>query len=203
MNSKTKIASREELNAAVGELARLNAQAKRIDAECDAAIKRLKDEAAEKKVHYVDEVPFSIEEWCKILNERIELYCENNRDELLADGEKSVRLTHGVIGWRKAKDYVEPLNKRPEKWWLQKIIDFTIEKILKAVNTFSPDETDIKAADLVKVDLKWDKAAMLKGVSDGRMKPNHLKPFGFAFREGSDEFYITLDEATVEGKKPG
>ena len=199
--SKNKITSREELNEAVGELARLNAQVKQIDSQCDADIKRLKDKAAEEKVHYVDDVPYSIEEWCKILNERVGLYCENNRDELLADGEKSVRLTHGVIGWRKAKDYVEPLNKKAEKWWLQKIIDATIDSILKAVNKFAP--SSIKTADVVKVDLKWDKAAMIKGIAEGRMKPDDLKPFGFAFREGSDEFYITLDEATIEGKKPG
>lgn len=195
-----KIKDRSQLNEAVGELSQLTAKVKSIDATCDAAIKEAKDKASKQKVTTVNESIYSIDDRMKDLNAAIELYCENNRDELVAEGEKSTRLTHGVIGWRKCKDYVEALNKKPEKWWLQKIIEATIEKILKALNGFKP--SPIATADVVKVELKWDKAAMLKGIADGRMKPDELKPFGFAFREGADEFYITLDEATIEAQTP-
>ena len=195
-----KIKDRDQLNAAMGELPQLSSQAAGIDAECDAVIKTAKDKAAAEKVIKVDDKTVSIDERAKELCKAIELYCENNRKDLLAEGEKSVRLTHGVIGWRKSKDYVEPLNKKPEKWWLQKIIEATIDNIIKAINKFKP--SDIVTSDVVKVELKWDKAAMLKGVADGRMKPNDLKPFGFAFREGDDEFFFTIDEATIEAKKP-
>lgn len=192
------IEDREQLNTALQELSQLTSKASELDAECEQKLQEIKSKYASKKVLDDEQTTFEVRE--KELLNAIELYCESNRDELLPAGEKSLRLTHGTIGWRKGKDTIKPIKKESEKTMLDRVVE-KFAAALKALLNRTVISKKIKTADAISVSCSWNKAGLLKSLSENTINPNDLKPFGFKVVQGEDVFYCDVEQPKIEGQK--
>lgn len=190
----------DQLNDALRDLGNVNHAERMLSSECNEQVERVKEKYAALMYTSVNGQKVSIKERRAELQGAIELYCEAHREEILEEGEKSRRLTAGLIGWRKQKDTIKPLGKTTEKSLIEKVFEGLFERIAKTIAAFTVSRA-IDTASVVSFELKWNKAGILKQLSENKMKPNDLKPLGFKFVEGGDEFYCTPDEATVEPRE--
>ena len=83
----------EEVNDSLKEIALRTIELKRIDADAEEAINKIKEEAEKKAAPFKKEI--------KELEEGIAVYAEANRRELFSR-KKTVELTFGKIGYRKS-----------------------------------------------------------------------------------------------------
>ena len=84
--------TRDELNSALGSYFSIKGQLKSLKTRLDARLKKIKDQYAAKMKPLEAEV--------NGLREGITTFCEAHRMELTADGIKSEKFPHGIVGWR-------------------------------------------------------------------------------------------------------
>lgn len=197
-----KISNLEELNAAIAEVGEIEALEATIKAEADGKIATIKAEAQSRLIVSVDGEQIPTRDRAAALFKAAESYATRNRQQIL-EAEKSRRLTAGTFGFRKQKDKLEPLGKKTEKHWLSVILDAVIDGVVAVINRYAAGGGSLKTADLVTIDIKWDKAGILSAIAEKRIKANDLKPFGLRFVEGEDEFFLKPDEAKIEAIRGG
>ncbi len=149
-----------EADLALRRLGEIDVQVARLEAELAEAVTRLKSEAAAK----VD----SLRAIRKIRERELEAFAKAHRGELAG---KSVRLTHGVFGFRKGRPTVKL------EWKAARIIEaLKVRKLLGCI----------------RVQERLNKDALLL------LKDEQLADCGCARREGRDKFFAEPDLAQIE-----
>lgn len=194
-----KIKTREDLNEAVRLLGGVQLAMQQNTAECDEQLAKVRERYARLRTLNLNGELVGLEAREAELNDSIADYCETHRDELLPDGVKSIKLTHGEIGWRRGKDTIKPARpKVTEASLLEKLIVSVIAAVRKAMSAVKISEK-IPLTDAVKVSFSWDKAGLIKKLNEGAITSNDLKPFGFKLVEGEERFFVEVDESSIEG----
>lgn len=196
-----KIKDRDQLNSAMERLAKLSSLSAEVDSECDQKLQEIKATYATRKV--VKESGLTFEEEGEQLREAIEEYCDANRKTLIVEGQKSLRLTHGTIGWHKGKDTIKAAKKKDtEKKMLERLIELFMAGLQLLLTKCKVSE-NIKTSDAITVSFAWNKAGLIKSLNDKKITPDDLKPFGFKFVPGEDAFYCDIEHPKIEGQKTG
>lgn len=193
----TIIESREHLDNALAVLGELDALTLTADADQDQALAATRDLFAHRYTLPIGEpgeagkptaVPIS--EVRENLVGQIERWCEKNRKQLLVDDNKSLQLSHGVIGWRKAKDVVEEL-EQDEETKAKGLLQRCVTAVLNAAAALTMKLGKTPIASCLNITVSWKKAAVLGAFNDKHVTAAQLKKHGLQVVRGTDEFYCT------------
>lgn len=194
-----KIKTREDLNEAIRLLGGVQIAMKQNTAECEEQLAQVRQRYAEIRTLKVGEEMVALEAREADLKDSITLYCESHREDLLEEGAKSLKLTHGEVGWRKGKDTIKPArSKVTEASLLERIVEQIIEGVRKAMSAITITKR-IPITDALKVTFAWDKQGLINKLNAKTITPDDLKPFGFKLVEGEERFFVEVDEALIEG----
>ncbi len=179
--------SRDEADTIVLELSRLDAIEARNKADCDRAVATQKALYSARNKTVVDDVEWAIADRRSSLERALESFADANRTELLEGKGKSVKCNHGVYGWRKKPDRLEPVDdqtKAGRASLLDKLYAFCVEMLI----TFEGLST--AALQCVNPQITWDHKALLSAREKKRIDGDELRKIGFRVVEGEDEFYV-------------
>lgn len=183
------IESTEELDAALAVLGELDALVAVANANLDQAIAAVRTEHEANFQATLDsgeQLPIS--ELRENLVGCIERYCEKHRKRLLTGDKKSLDLSHGVIGWRKKRDAVVDLVQSEEEKG-KGLLAKAHKLMLAALAAIKLMLGKVTVASCMKVDLKWDRAQLLKAFNDKQITKAALAKQGLKVERGEDEFY--------------
>lgn len=190
-----RIDSREDLEAALRELAQLDALENAANQELGLAAIKLKREMEKRLTISRCGLSTTIADWRVEVKRAAELYCTVNKPALLEGDAKSAQLNHGVVGWRKSPDTIEPVDPALPKGnptWLKKLKD----AIVKALRTFK-FFVQVPVLQVYKVEPAVDVAALKGLLQKGLVKPAEGRSIGFELKEGADKFFITPNPAEL------
>lgn len=112
---KPVVASVEDVDAALHEMAWLTAKQKTIEADAEAAAERLKAQAKEKLTVEVDGQTMSIMERWQSLQTAVFAWCDRSLKDALPPNKRSLKLSHGEIKLRAIQATVQTMQgKKPE-----------------------------------------------------------------------------------------
>lgn len=184
----TIIDSPEMLDNALAVLGDLDATVNAAGAELDQALARVRDEFSPRFFMLVNGQEVPIKELRENLVMLIQRYCVKHRKELLPGDKKSAQLSHGTIGFRKAKDKVEDLPQEDElkdKGLLARCL----KAVASVADTLTLKLGKVLLTSLVKVAVTWNKSEILKAFNEGKVTASQLEKQGLEVIRGEDEFY--------------
>ncbi len=195
----TIIESDEQLDNALATKGELQGIVITANADLDQALQAVRDTFAPRFTLPVGEkdsqgkhAPVNISEINENLDGLIERYCSKNKRRLLKGDAKSVKLLHGVIGWKKKRDALatlllneEEAKALKEKGLLAKCLTL-LQAACKAL-TLLLGKSPISS--FVAVSVAWDKSALLDAYKQKLLTKAQLVKQGLEPVLGEDEFY--------------
>ena len=198
------IETEDQANEALQEMAYLDAYARSVQARAACKMKRIQDAANAMCVLKVGNRKVPCGDRSQALGAALKVYAQTHRPELKeADGKRiarSVKLTHGKIGWAKGRDAVvvsKGCTAKDVKQALESIsatddkpgVITRLQNLLSRMRMFGADPAPVKA-DLiftVSVDLSTTKAR--EAVGKKKITQEQLAQLNLEFRVGTDEFF--------------
>lgn len=191
----TTIESREHLDNALALMGDFDALVVTANADLDQALAAVRDQYAPRFTLPIGErdaagnpTAVPIIELREIVAGMIERYCEKERKQLLTEDKKSLKLSHGIIGWRKGKDVVADL-VQDEADKAKGLLQRCLTAVLAAVAGLTLKLGKLPIASCVNVTVTWKKAAVLSAFNDKHVTAAALKKQGLVVQRGTDEFY--------------
>lgn len=195
------IESREDLDAALAALVELDTQESQALAELELKLTEVRESFEDRFLVTLDQAenqPIDTVRTDLMLS--IERYCQAHKEVLLLGlNKKSMDLTHGTIGWRAGKDQINEL-KQTEKQKANGVLAYAFTLALTALNGIKKIFSKVLLADVVRIDVTWDKQKILKSVDEGLITPSQLKKAGLEIVKGVDKFYVKAKSEAVDPK---
>lgn len=191
---KVELLSLEAADQALEELGRLNAREAAIQAECDREIARVREHHSARMHIQVDRVETTIADRRQLLLNAVEKFAAENRESILEGESKSRELNHGTIGWRAAPRKIEPVEGGAASG-NPKIIDALMIYLRGLLSGFKLLASKVVGA--IKVQVSFDKRALLKLALDKDVSAAELRKAGFFLAGGEDALYVNVKTQEV------
>lgn len=187
------ISSIEQLDNALRELAELEIREKRLKGDLERKVEVLKEDHAERLFVEIDGQRVKFADRRSTLSNAIEQFATEHRGELLTGKGKSRKLNHGELGWKKARDVVEPLPApKPTAKQPTPLAPFAAlcEKLLKSLHKCVEAFAPLKGlTSYVRVTVAVDEATLITGIRDRKVSDEDVKRLGYKFVEGEEKFW--------------
>lgn len=178
---------------ALGELDAIEA---RVNSECDARCRSIRaDFNGRLFIDGEDGERIAIADARQKLLADLESFCETHRAELLAEtGKKSRELNHGTIGWRaRPKSLAPTVNEDGElgpNAGSATVLEAAYQHLCRALNAHKLFRKVSETLRFFKVQVSFDRAALLKAAENEEISEAELKKCGFVIAGGGDQFYV-------------
>jgi hypothetical protein len=198
--TKLPIGSLAGLEAALAELAWMDARQKSSRAKLDADTIALTDRYAAGLVIYVAKGdPVKFDDRRAALEESAEEFCVANRRALLQDGLKSRDVNHGRFGWRNTKPAIVTL-KNPGNsvaaWW-DKLVDVLLELLAQCAGLPG------KSAAFISPKPTVNRTKLLEAYEAGRITRAELARLGYKPLPAGEAFFLEPVASCLESSAAG
>ncbi|MBX3448212.1 MAG: host-nuclease inhibitor Gam family protein [Planctomycetaceae bacterium] len=193
------ITTLDDVNAALHELGWLTQQSAAVDARTKSAIEQLKQTACEKLAVDIGGQRITFADRAAALRTRLEDWCREHLASHLPEGAKTLELSHGRIGTRKAPAAVAFATGETEKSVMSSIdkrakLQSLLSKLLLTVLG------SLTLGRLIRLKPELDKVSIKKAWAEGKRQQQTLKSVGLSVETERDEFVI--EPAAVEVTAP-
>lgn len=191
------IESVEDLDAALAALGEMDAQEATANADLDLELTKVRESFEPRYLVTFDEAenqPLAVVR--TDLTAAVERFCNAHRKELLTGKTKSVKLTHGTIGWDKVRDSVKVI-EQPQSDGDQDvkkrtgILDYALGLAQKALSGVKRLFTRFPLLDVIRLEVHWDKVQILTLFKKKQITEKQLEKAGLAVVIGQEKFYAT------------
>ncbi len=173
LGKKPKIKSVDDVDLALHELSWIASRRETVEGAAEQSITLLKQQTAAKL--FIDEDSFSDRE--QVLTAAVEQFAQANRNLFEADGARSRKLTHGVVGFKAKPAKVEFVEGHDSKSVAAKLSDGLPAKIIAF----------LKRLDLLpwlRLKVELDIAGIGKACKDGAVTSEQLVEHGMTYVAG-------------------
>lgn len=185
--------SREEADRLILEIGRANALEEFNDADHKKAAAALKADYSARNVVVVEGVKVPIADYRTQREEAVAAWAQANRDSLISEKLKTLKLNFGALQWKKAPDALEGLDGQGNSGrasLLDKLHEYLVDKLMKF-----PDLSQA-ALCCLNPQLTWRRSALLAARQDGRLEADELRKIGFKVVAGEEA--ITIKPSPVD-----
>lgn len=194
------ITNRDELDQAMAKLVEIDANKAKIDADLNQELADVRDSFADEYLMpwetgavHVDQVRAEVEA-------EIMAYCEANRTTLLTGKAKSVKLTHGVIGWRNGSSAKIEEVKFSEKKQAESTLSKCLAAVMATIKALALVVGKCGLTQLINVEVSWNKPAILKAYNAKELTKGDMKAHGLKYIPATEKFYCDPKSEKVDAK---
>ena len=195
------VANRDDLNQALSELANLDARRREVAAALDSDINRLKSQAEDDLQLTIDGQAISTTERIEMLEAAIRDYAAPNKEELLPDNSKTLKLPNGSLQWKGKRLSISYAEGEDSK-----SIVARFDKRTKFLNSLIRTLSGIACgsfclSDLFEIKATFSKTKALTALKEGRLTKNQLGRNGINVVGGGTEEQIVINVNQVDSRQ--
>lgn len=184
----------QQADEALREMAELDARKEGITAQCDAEINEVKARYAEQLVVKVGRSKMPLADRYEQLGTELQEFGSNHPELVMEGDKKSVKLNHGSLGFKSAPAKLVALED--EKTLLKSLAAKVMPALLKALDLVKL-LTGFDSSKILSIDVKLDKAGLLKAWKDNVLPDERLAKIGLKVEQSGDEFWSKPDAKSV------
>lgn len=192
------IRNQAELEEALREIGTIESKEASVKARVDLAIAKAKEDGRkELAAVHIDEdgEAISAEDRKAQLFDAMEHHFTKRADDYLKGDAKSVKLTHGTVGFRQSPLKLVAVDE-DEKGWLARLtkkVQPALETALKGIEL----ATRITGLSALSIKITYDRIGLLNQFKKGAFTEGALKRIGLEVEGGEDEFFAKANEQPI------
>lgn len=204
LGATPEIESLDDVDAALVELAWINARESTLQADCEARVAQIQTDAQDRMYLEVEGHVLSFADRRAHLDQAVRVFCETNKTEILSDsGKKSRDLTHGTIGWRQTQLKIAPAPGTDTKRVLS-LIDKAVELTKSIVSLLGRLKLfGLPLGSLIELKPSLSLTKAKDAYKQQKLTAANLKKLGLVAIEPHDEFYLEVAKLAVRTEATG